>query len=70
MNKLKRHIERWNLWRRLDRNCRFHHFLVLLGLVNSPTFDNTLLPDERPNPKNYFYENDEFSGCGEVMEGE
>lgn len=61
MNKLKRHIKRWNSWRKRNGNGRLHHILVLLGLVHSPTFELFLLPDELPNYKNMFYGKEMYS---------
>lgn len=61
MTKLKRHIKRWNGWRKRNGNGRLHHILVLLGLVVSPTFELYLLPEELPNPKNMFHGKDMFN---------
>lgn len=46
MKNLSRHIQRWNYWRKRNVNGRLHHILVLLGVVKSPTFAFTLLPEE------------------------
>ena len=46
MKNLSRHIRRWNYWRKRNVNGRLHHILVLLGVVKSPTFAFTLLPEE------------------------
>lgn len=46
MKNLSRHIRRWNRWRKRNANSRLHHILVLLGVVKSPTFAFTLLPEE------------------------
>lgn len=40
------HIRRWNRWRKRNANGHLHHILVLLGVVKSPTFAFTLLPEE------------------------
>lgn len=46
MNKLVKHIRRWNIWRKNNLNCKLHKFLVLIGFIKSPTFSYTLLPEE------------------------
>lgn len=46
MKNLSRHIRRWNRWRKRNTNGHLHHILVLLGVVKSPTFAFTLLPEE------------------------
>ena len=46
MKNLSRHIRRWNRWRKRNANGHLHHILVLLGVVKSPTFAFTLLPEE------------------------
>lgn len=46
MKNLFGHIRRWNYWRKRNTNGRLHHILVLLGVVKSPTFAFTLLPEE------------------------
>lgn len=46
MNKLVKHIRRWNIWRKNNLNCKLHKFLVLIGFVKSPTFSYILLPEE------------------------
>lgn len=61
MNRLKRHIKRWNGWRKVNGNGRLHHILVLLGLVHSPTFGFYLLPEELPNMNNIFYGEEMFN---------
>ena len=33
------YIQKWKLWREYNTNSKFHQFLVLMGLVYSPTFD-------------------------------
>ena len=38
MKRIINHVRIWNIWRRNSLNNRFYKFLVLLGLVNSPTF--------------------------------
>ena len=61
MNKLKRHIKRWNGWRKVNGNGTLHHILVLLGLIHSPTFEFYLLPEELPNMNNIFYGEEMFN---------
>lgn len=34
-----RRIERWNIWRKRNRNSRIYKVMVLLGLIDSPTFN-------------------------------
>lgn len=46
MENLSSHIRRWNRWRKRNANGHLHHILVLLGVVESPTFAFTLLPEE------------------------
>lgn len=46
MENLFCHIRRWNYWRKRNANGRLHHILVLLGVMRSPTFAFTLLPEE------------------------
>lgn len=49
-NKIRRavlHIRRWNVWRKGCLNGPFYKFLVLVGLVKSPTFVLALLPEEQ-----------------------
>lgn len=38
MKKTIRHIRRWNIWRKSNTNSKLHKFLVLLGVIYSPTF--------------------------------
>ena len=46
MNKLVKHIRRWNIWRKNNLNCKLYKFLVLIGFIKSATFSYTLLPEE------------------------
>lgn len=39
MKRFLRHCKRWNGWRKNNLNSPLHKFLVLIGLVYSPTFD-------------------------------
>ena len=41
MKKIITYFQRWNKWRKHNLNSRLHHILVLIGLVDSPTFDMT-----------------------------
>lgn len=38
MIKFKKHFKKWNRWRKSNTNSKIHKLLVLLKLVNSPTF--------------------------------
>lgn len=40
------HIRRWNKWRKHNTNGMFHHILVLLGIIHSPTFEFTFIPED------------------------
>lgn len=49
-NKIRRavlHIRRWTVWRKMCINGPFYKFLVLIGLVKSPSFVLALLPEEQ-----------------------
>lgn len=46
MQKIIRHIKRWNKWRKNCCNSKFHKFLVLVGIIKSPTMPHILLDDE------------------------
>ena len=48
-----RHIRRWNYWRKHNVNGHIHHFLVLIGFIESPTFNFTILPEEVPDMDKY-----------------
>ena len=39
MRKIIKHIRVWNKWRKGCLNSKFHKFMVLIGLHNSPTMD-------------------------------
>lgn len=39
MKKLIDYFKCWNEWRKGNLNGTLHHILVLIGLVDSPTFD-------------------------------
>lgn len=42
MRRLFEHVERWKNWKENNANGQIHKFLVLLGIVHSPTFNLTL----------------------------
>lgn len=46
MKKVVKHIRRWSIWRKRNRNSRFYKFCVLIGLTKSPTMILTYLPEE------------------------
>lgn len=46
MKKLIRHFKRWNIWRKHNGNGKLHHFLVLIGLIKSPTMGGVWLEEE------------------------
>ena len=33
-----KHIKRWNVWRKHNKNSIAHKILVLFGIIKSPTF--------------------------------
>lgn len=41
-----KYIRRWNIWRKRNTNSVFHKFLVLLGIIKSPTMMFISLPEE------------------------
>ncbi len=36
--KLFNHLKAWNEWKKHNLNSKFHKFLVLIGLIHSPTY--------------------------------
>lgn len=46
MNKLIKHIRRWNLWRKNCMNSKLHKIFVLFGVTKSPTMATIFLPEE------------------------
>lgn len=44
--KLIKHFKRWNKWRKFNGNSKMHKFLVLIGVVISPTFELTWTDEE------------------------
>ena len=47
MNRLIKHIKRWNIWRKHNINSKLHKFFVLIDFIKSPTMMNVLLPEEK-----------------------
>lgn len=45
---VKKRFRRWLIWSKRSNNNSIYKVLVLIGLVNSPTFNYTLLPEEMP----------------------
>lgn len=43
---LRTHVKRWNKWRKRNTNSKFHKFMVLIGLHNSPTMAYILTDEE------------------------
>ena len=37
MRRITNHVKRWNKWRKHNLNGPLHKFLVLIGLIKSPT---------------------------------
>ena len=46
MNRLVRHFRVWNIWRKRNGNGRLHHFLVLVGLIKSPSMGLVMTEEE------------------------
>lgn len=46
MGRLIKHIKRWNVWRKYNKNGIAHKILVLFGVIKSPTFFYTWTPEE------------------------
>lgn len=46
IKRLIKHIRRWNIWRKNNLNSPIHKLFVLLGIVVSPTFCATFLPED------------------------
>lgn len=46
LKRIARHVRRWNKWRKRNLNNKLHKFLVLIGIIHSPTFFN-FLDDEQ-----------------------
>ena len=45
MNRLIKHIKRWNIWRKHNINSKLHKFFVLINFIKSPTMMSVLLPE-------------------------
>lgn len=41
-----KHIKRWNVWRKHNKNSIAHKILVLFGIIKSPTLNLTWTKDE------------------------
>lgn len=41
-----KHFKHWNKWRKRCTNGKFHKFLVLIGVIHSPTFAFVLADEE------------------------
>lgn len=46
MGRLIKHIKRWNVWRKHNKNSIAHKILVLFGIIKSPTFFYTWTAEE------------------------
>lgn len=46
MNRITNHLKRWNKWRKHSLNSPIYKFLVLIGVVRSPTLSLTLTDEE------------------------
>lgn len=46
LKRLKRHLNRWNKWRKRSLNGPIYKFFVLIGIKKSPTFAFVLSDDE------------------------
>ena len=46
LKRIKRHIKKWNEWRKHNTNGKLHKFLVLIGLVHSLTFSIQLTRED------------------------
>ena len=44
--KMIRHIKRWNKWRKNNLNGKFYKFLVLIGIIKSPTMQMMIFFEE------------------------
>ena len=49
MKNLIKHFRRWNIWRKNAMNSKLHKFLVLFGVIKSPTMATVFLPEEPNN---------------------
>lgn len=46
MGIILKHIKRWNVWRKYNKNGIAHKILVLFGIIKSPTFFYTWTAEE------------------------
>ena len=46
MERLIKHIKRWNVWRKHNKNSIAHKILVLFGIIKSPTLNHMWTKDE------------------------
>lgn len=46
MKNLIKHFRRWNIWRKRSLNNKLYKFLVLFGVIKSPTMATVFLPEE------------------------
>ena len=46
IEKVINHVRRWNIWRKHNADGKIHKFIVLIGLIKSPTFGTASLPEE------------------------
>lgn len=49
MKNLIKHFRRWNIWRKCSLNNKLYKFLVLFGVIKSPTMTTVFLPEEPIN---------------------
>lgn len=49
-----KHIRRWNIWRKRSMNSTPYKLFVLFGIIKSPTFSLTMLPEEAEEFKRAF----------------
>lgn len=42
-----KHIKRWNVWRKYNKNGIVHKILVLFGIIKSPTLNHMWTKDEQ-----------------------
>lgn len=54
VNKFRKHIRRWNIWRKRNVNGPVHKLKVLFGITKSPTLATVYLPEEAEQITNFF----------------
>lgn len=47
IQKFRHHLSKWNEWRKHNTNSKWHKFLVLIGVRESPTMKWTLTKKEK-----------------------